>query len=105
MNLTIYFLITLLIEYALWLSPTARGVLFWVFVLVEVALFLRFIAKPIAKLFKFQKGINYIDASNIIGSHFPEVNDKLLNVLQLKQNSKMAQTPSTIQDNNEPAYC
>ena len=84
----LYFLITLLIEYALWLNPTARAVLFWVFVFVEAALFLRFIAKPIAKLFKFQKGINYVDASKIIGNHFSEVNDKLLNVLQLKENSK-----------------
>ena len=41
---------------------------------------------PIAKLFKLHKGINYEDASRIIGQHFPEVNDKLLNVLQLHQN-------------------
>lgn len=84
----LYFLITLLIEYALWLSPTGRTVLFWVFVIVEVALFVRFILKPISKLFKFQKGIDYLDASKIIGNHFPEVNDKLVNVLQLKENSK-----------------
>ncbi|MCK0178805.1 hypothetical protein MWU50_05830 [Flavobacteriaceae bacterium S0862] len=84
----IYFLITLLIEYALWLSPTGRTVLFWMFVIVEAALFIRFILKPISKLFKFQKGIDYLDASKIIGNHFPEVNDKLVNVLQLKENSK-----------------
>ena len=84
----LYFLITLLIEYTLWLNPTARTVLFWVFVIVEVALFIRLIVKPISKLFKFQKGIDYLDASKIIGNHFPEVNDKLVNVLQLKENSK-----------------
>jgi len=84
----LYFLITLLIEYALWLSPIGRTVLFWVFVIVELALFIRFILKPISKLFKFQKGIDYLDASKIIGNHFPEVNDKLVNVLQLKENSK-----------------
>ncbi|MCK0108260.1 hypothetical protein MWU58_03075 [Flavobacteriaceae bacterium S0825] len=84
----LYFLITLSIEYALWLSPIGRTVLFWVFVIVELALFIRFILKPISKLFKFQKGIDYLDASKIIGNHFPEVNDKLVNVLQLKENSK-----------------
>ncbi len=84
----LYFLVTLLIEYALWLNTTARTVLFWVFVLVEAALFIKFILKPIAKLFKFQKGIDFLEASRIIGNYFPEVNDKLLNVLQLKEYSK-----------------
>ena len=83
----LYFLFTLFIEYMLWLNPNSRTVLFWVFVIVEVALFLKFIAIPISKLFKIKKGINYKDASLIIGNHFPEVNDKLLNVLQLKQNN------------------
>jgi hypothetical protein len=81
----LYFLLTLFIEYVLWLSPTGRTVLFWIFIAVELALFIRFIAIPLAKLFKLQKGINYENASTIIGNHFPEVNDKLLNVLQLKQ--------------------
>ncbi|MCK7589500.1 hypothetical protein M0G43_02830 [Subsaxibacter sp. CAU 1640] len=84
----LYFLLTLFIEYFLWLNPTARTVLFWSFVLVELALFYKFIAIPLAKLFKLQKGIDYEDASKIIGRHFPEVNDKLLNVLQLKKDSQ-----------------
>ena len=83
----LYFLFTLFIEYVLWLNPTARTVLFWLFIAVEIALFTKFIAIPLAKLFKLQKGINYKDASRIIGQHFPEVNDKLLNVLQLKEDS------------------
>lgn len=84
----LYFLLTLLIEYTLWLSPTGRTVLFWLFIVVEATLFVKFIIKPVFKLFKFQKGIDYLDASKIIGNHFPEVNDKLVNVLQLKENSK-----------------
>src|SRR5690554_609206 len=83
----LYFLFTLFVEYVLWLNPTARTILFWVFVGVELALFFKFIAIPLAKLFKLQKGIDYKEASKIIGNHFPEVNDKLLNVLQLKEES------------------
>ena len=83
----LYFLLTLFIEYVLWLNPTARTILFWLFIAVELGLFVKFIAIPIAKLFKLQKGIDYEDASKIIGEHFPEVNDKLLNVLQLKSKS------------------
>ena len=82
----LYFLITLLIEYFLWLSSSARTILFWLFILVEVGLFYKFIAIPLAKLFKLQKGIDFEEASKMIGNHFPEVNDKLLNVLQLNSN-------------------
>ncbi len=84
----LYFLVTLFIEYALWLSSVGRTLLFWVFIIVEAALLIKFIAIPLAKLFKLQKGIDYKEASQIIGTHFSEVNDKLLNVLQLKEDSK-----------------
>lgn len=82
----LYLLFTLFIEYALWLGTRARTVLFWLFVTVELALLIKFIIIPIAKLFKLKTGINYKDASKIIGNHFAEVNDKLLNVLQLNEN-------------------
>ena len=82
----LYFLLTLLVEYFLWLNPVGRTVLFWSFVAVELALFLRFIAFTLLKLFSLQKGITNEQAAQIIGDHFPEVNDKLLNVLQLNQN-------------------
>tara|TARA_R110002072_G_scaffold22615_1_gene79390 strand:+ start:220602 stop:224030 length:3429 start_codon:yes stop_codon:yes gene_type:complete len=84
----LYFLITLLVEYFLWLSPTGRTVLFWMFIAVEAGLFIRFIAFPLAKLFKLQDGLSYEEASKIIGSHFPQVSDKLLNVIQLNQNQR-----------------
>jgi len=84
----LYFLLTLLIEYFLWLSPTGRTILFWSFVLVEFCLFMRFIAFTLLKLFSLQQGITNEQAAQIIGDHFPEVNDKLLNVLQLNQNQR-----------------
>ncbi len=83
----LYFLTTLLVENFLWLSPTARTILFWLFIVVELSLFFKFIAIPLAHLFKLKKGIDNNQASKIIGSHFPEVSDKLLNVLQLNQNT------------------
>ena len=84
----LYLLITLLVEYFLWLNPLGRGILFWAFVIVELALFARFIVFPLSKLLKLQKGINYEEASKIIGGHFPQVSDKLLNVIQLNQNQR-----------------
>ena len=84
----LYFLLTLFIEYLLWLSPLGRTILFWSFVLVEIFLLARFIIFPLLKLFRISKGIDHTEASRIIGRHFPEVSDKLLNVLQLKSSSK-----------------
>lgn len=81
----LYFLLTLLVEHFLWLNTIARSVLFWLFIVVELVLFSKFILMPLAKLFKLKKGIDYKEASLIIGNHFPEVNDKLVNVLQLQQ--------------------
>ncbi|WP_264566046.1 DUF4175 family protein [Flavobacterium sp. N3904] len=79
----IYFIFTLFIEYFLWLKPQGRTVLFWFFITVEAFLLMRFILFPIFKILKFQKGIDYSQASIIIGKHFSEVNDTLTNYLQL----------------------
>jgi hypothetical protein len=79
----LYFILTLLIEYFLWLPQGGRTALFWMFIAVEAFLLMRFILFPIFKLFKIQKGIDYNQASAIIGKHFNEVSDKLTNFLQL----------------------
>ena len=86
----LYLFFTLFLEYFLWLKPTARTFLFWLFVIVEVFLLIRFVAFPIFKLLGFRKGISLEDSSKIIGNHFPDVQDKLLNVLQLKQNNNQS---------------
>ncbi|MBQ0733731.1 DUF4175 family protein [Aquimarina celericrescens] len=82
----VYFLATLLIENFLWLGRLGRTILFWLFIAVEISLFIKFIILPITQLFRLTRGISYQDASEIIGDHFPEVNDKLLNLLQLSEN-------------------
>ncbi|PQJ68733.1 DUF4175 family protein [Polaribacter butkevichii] len=83
----LYFFFTVFIEYFLWLKPTARTILFWLFLGVELFLLIRFILMPIFKLIGLRKGISDEESSKIIGSHFPEVQDKLLNILQLKKNT------------------
>jgi hypothetical protein len=86
-----YFIFTLLIEYFLWLPQGGRTVLFWLFIAVEAFLLLRFILFPLFKLFKLQKGIDYAQASQIIGSHFSEISDKLTNFLQLSGQSQQSE--------------
>ena len=88
----LYFLFTLFVEYFLWLKPMGRTLLFWLFIGVEVFLLFRFILFPIFKLFKLQKGIDYNQASAIIGNHFTEVSDKLTNFLQLSTNENSGES-------------
>ena len=87
----LYFIFTLLVEYYLWLSIQGRTLLFWLFVAVESYLLIRCIAFPLFKLFKLQKGINHEQAALIIGSHFSEVQDKLLNFLQLAHQNQTSE--------------
>ncbi|CAI8305387.1 MAG: Uncharacterised protein [Flavobacterium sp. SCGC AAA160-P02] len=83
----LYFLITLYIELFFWLPPLYRTLLFWVFIFMEVILFSKLILIPLAHLLKISKGINELQSSKMIGDFFPEVQDKLLNILQLKESS------------------
>lgn len=83
-----YFLIVLYLEYFLWLKPFYRTILFWIFVSAELYLFIKFILLPLTHLLKIKKGINHIQSSKIIGNFFPEIDDKLLNILQLKNKNE-----------------
>lgn len=87
----LYFIFTLLIEHFLWLKPTARTLLFGLFILVELALLIKFIVIPTSKLLGLQRGISLQEASKIIGNHFTEVDDKLLNILQLHDDANQSE--------------
>lgn len=87
----LYLIFTLFVEYLFWLIPLYRTILFWFFVFVEVALLYRFILIPAVKLIGLKQGLSTIEASRIIGNHFPEVNDKLLNVIQLHENTEQSE--------------
>ena len=83
----IFVFCVLYLEYFLWLTPSSRVVLFWSFVAIELFLLFRFILLSLFKLTGIQSGISYEESSKIIGNHFPEVQDKLLNILQLKEHN------------------
>ena len=87
----LYFLITVFIEHFLWLSTTYRTVLFWIFIGVELTLLYKFIGIPLFQLLGLKKQISQEEASELIGSHFPEVNDKLTNLLQLQKDSEQSE--------------
>lgn len=72
------------VEYFGQFNIVGRTILFYTFITISVYLFVSYILFPLAKLYKFGKVINHNQAAEIIGNHFDEVKDKLLNVLQLE---------------------
>ena len=84
----LFFFAVLGVEYFLWLNTTGRLVLLVVFIGIEVFLLFRYVLVPIFYLFKFKKGISNKDASLLIGRHFPDVGDKLYNLLDLAESKE-----------------
>lgn len=83
-----YFILTSLVEYFLWLPKKGRIVLFWLFITVEGYLLVKFVGEPLLKLLNAKKGISLEELSKVVGRHFKEVQDKLINVLQLKTSAE-----------------
>lgn len=79
------FIIFVLIEHFGYLARWARALLFWFYVVGSLALLWRFVVLPLLKMNRLGKIISQEEAARIIGKYFPEVADKLLNLLQLQK--------------------
>lgn len=76
------------LEYFGRFSGAVRAVLFFSLIAGFLFLLIRNLLIPGLKLFRLGKVISHEQASSIIGKHFPEVNDKLLNTLQLHRQAE-----------------
>ncbi|MCX6234748.1 MAG: hypothetical protein NT175_08495 [Bacteroidetes bacterium] len=83
--LLFFFLFIDILEYFLHLGIIARTIVFYTFLAVALLIICRFIMFPVLKLFGISRVINHEQAAEIIGTHFIEVKDRLLNTLQLKK--------------------
>ena len=79
----ILFLTIVVLEYFGEFSSSIRTGLFFGFTLLLFGVFAFLIVVPLLKIVSIGKRISHKQASNIIGSHFSAVSDKLSNVLQL----------------------
>ena len=82
--LSSYLLISLS-EFYLHFSVIGRTILFFFLISLFLSISVWFIFIPILKLLRIGKTISYKEASTIIKKHFPEIKDKLLNVLELHE--------------------
>jgi hypothetical protein len=83
--LAVCLLIVLFLEYLIHFKSTGRAMLFFVFVIIGSGALGFLVLVPAIRLAKIGRNINQIKASQIIGAHFDEIEDKLLNALQLIQ--------------------
>jgi hypothetical protein len=77
------FLLTTTLEYFGRFGSVTRATLFFTFIGLNLFILGKYLMIPLMKLYSFGKRINRYQASEIIGSFFPAVSDRLKNTLQL----------------------
>ncbi|MBL7935883.1 MAG: hypothetical protein JNM51_08770, partial [Bacteroidia bacterium] len=90
------FLFLVVAEYFAEFGTTTRTVLFYSFLIASAFVLFKYIAIPVLKLNKLGEVISYDEAANIVGTHFNNINDKLLNTLQLQRNSGSILSPDLL---------
>lgn len=71
-------------------GTATRTVLFYAFVTVSLAALGVWVGLPSVRLRRIGKVLGYDEAALIIGRHFPNIEDKLLNTLQLQRQAQTA---------------
>jgi hypothetical protein len=94
-SLLIGYLISALSEYFFYFSPTVRTIIFYSYIFASLFTFIFWVFIPLFHYYRLGKIISYEKASEIIGTHFKNVDDKLLNVLQLK-NMPVSETENAL---------
>ena len=90
------FLFLVVAEYFAEFGTTTRTILFYSFLIASGFVLFKYIVIPVLKLNKLGSVISYDEAANIVGTHFNNINDKLLNTLQLQRNSGSILSPDLL---------
>ena len=96
-SVLILFLAYNLLESEFYFSKEIRKALFYSFIAFTGIASAIWILTPLMHYFKLGKIISYEQAARIIGDHFRDVQDKLLNVLQLRSQYSDAETAGLIE--------
>ena len=79
------------LEYLFWLNSISRLALLIVGLIGLSYLLYNYVIVPLFYLFRLRRGISHKDASLIIGKHFPEVDDRLYNLLDLSEDNNTSE--------------
>ena len=85
----LFFLFVSFVEYFGNFGTTIRTILFWSFVITTLFVLWKWIVIPLKGLYRIGDTLSEERAAKIIGKHFIEVEDKLLNLLQLSNLSSL----------------
>ena len=80
-----FFLFVSFVEYFGNFGTTIRTILFWSFIIPTLFVLWKWILIPLKGLYRIGSTLSQEDAAKIIGTHFTEVEDKLINLLQLSK--------------------
>ena len=83
--LIVAFLSAVFIEFFFYLKSPAKPILFFSFLAGGVFILIKYIIIPLLKISRLGETIDYYTAAKLIGKHFGEVNDKIVNTLQLQK--------------------
>ncbi len=83
--LAIFFVVLALLEYFGWQGQLMRTIIFYSYIVLAFGVLIFWVLIPLAKIFSIGKTISYKQAAKIIGNHFVEIKDKLLNLLELQE--------------------
>jgi len=81
----LFYIAVTALEYYAHFGTAIRTFLFYSFILINGFILTKLVIIPLTYLYKLGSIISHEQAAEIIGRHFTEVKDKLLNTLQLKQ--------------------
>ena len=81
------FLVFNLLEDQFYFGKLARKILFFSFIITSLSSLYILVIIPLSKYFRLGRVISHENAASIIGNHFQSVKDKLLNILQLHNQS------------------
>ncbi|MCU0357151.1 MAG: hypothetical protein MUE95_06195 [Cyclobacteriaceae bacterium] len=77
-----YFLLASLLEYTLWLPAWGRFSILGLFIVIVIFSVYRFLKEPL-QFWIARKGLADEQVARLIGSHFPDIRDRLVNLIQL----------------------
>lgn len=83
LSLSAVFILFNALENWLYFSPRLRTILFYAFCVLAVFMLVYFVLVPALKRWHILARMSYLSAAESIGRHFPDINDKITNILQL----------------------
>ena len=86
--LIVYFSLVTSLEYFSYFDPKIKFVIVITTFLLTGFIFIYFIIRPLIKLFGIGKRLSYYDVSTLLSKTYPEIKDKLINVVELANESK-----------------